>query len=347
MALLTLTGVSSCTNTIDDMDVLGLDEQTLFDEDRTLNPNIIIDIDGKNTQESDVVLCIKSKRELRVSKNTLSLDDFFGTDETCFPAYRDSIMQFELYTYTDLKDDTVMYHFRMDYLKSYVDSLLHDENDYRVYELKWKYRGTEVTTIALYDNNDDLVYDNILSNIVIIKIQSKKDRKKILSRSENPYSGSGYDFNTESVKYWIEYNSPYYSGNVVLGEATFYWFEYGHWATAPIYEGSTLVAVCHYYSHDELIHYTDYNIPNPYYASMVSVFRDYSEADKARFGYCIWVGPSGEAPVVTDYFNQFVPGMVINLTGEAVDAFSHSYYGGYLRMIEIAPPSYIDSVNVH
>jgi|GEM_PF-4501276 hypothetical protein len=56
------------------------------------------------------------------------------------------------------------------------------------------------------------------------------------------------------------------------------------------------------------------------------------------------VGPSGEAPVVTDYFNQFVPGMVINLTEESVNAYSHSYYGGYLRMIQIAPQAYVDSI---
>ena len=133
--MLTLVGVSSCTNAINDMDVLGLDEQTLLDEDRTLTQDIIIDIDGKDTQDSSMFLKLINKQELRVSKHMLNLDDFFGTDEKCFPAYRDSIMQFELYTYEDLKDDTVMYHFKMDYLKKCVDSLLLDANDYRMIQI--------------------------------------------------------------------------------------------------------------------------------------------------------------------------------------------------------------------
>lgn len=343
MALLTLIGVSSCTNAINDMDVLKLDEQTLLDEDRTLTPGIIIDIDGKSTQESDIVISIRSKKELGVSKNTLSLDDFFGTEETCFPAYRDSIMQFELYTYEDLKDDTVMYHFKMDYLKKCVDSLLLDANYYKVYELTWNYRGSELSTIALYDENDDLVYDNILSNIVIMKIQSKKDKKKMLSRSESPYSGSGYDFDSEHVIYWV---NSLYSGYQLMAEATLYWFEYGHWETAPIFVESTLVAEYHYYVHDDIQQYTDYYIPGQN-TSLVYKFRDYSEADKARFGYCIWVGPTDSKPYVDNYLSSFTPGMVVDLTVESISAYYHSYYGGYVKMIQIAPDgyyTYVDSI---
>lgn len=337
---LSLMGMNACSNALEDMDVLGNDKQPFWDEENIITSGIIIDNDGKDTKDSVMMLRLINKTKLRVSKNMLTLDDFFGTGEACFPAYRDSIIQFELYSFDELKNDTLMYHFKMDYLRNCVDSLLNDSYNYSVYELTWNYRGVILNTIALYDNDNNLVYDNILSNIVIINIKSSKDKKKMLSRTESPYTGSGYDFDSETVTYTIN-NS--YSGYTSMGEVTFYWIEYGHWDTAPIYEGTQLVARHHHYVHDNIIHFADYYITGQN-TSFLYKFRDYSEVDKSQFVYCIWIGPTSEVPYVDDLLTPYIPGKVIDLREESINAYSHSYYGGFLRMIQIAPESYIDSV---
>ncbi len=98
------------------------------------------------------MLRLKSKKMLDISKSSLSANDFFGTGQACFPAYKESLAHFELYPYDSLRNDTLMFHNRMDYLEEYVDSILNDDFDYYVYELTWKSKGQEFNTIALYDS---------------------------------------------------------------------------------------------------------------------------------------------------------------------------------------------------
>ena len=42
---------------------------------------------------------------------------------------------------------------------------------------------------------------------------------------------------------------------------------------------------------------------------------------------------------------DFIPGQVIDLTRDSYSAYSHTSYGGYIRMIEIAPQSYVEPVD--
>ena len=309
LAAIVLFALNACTNDMDDMDILNLDRQTVGFEMDVLFSEITTEEADRQMKNS--MLRLTGKRELRVSKNSLTIDDFFGNSEACFPAYKESLAYFELYTYDSLKNDTLMFHYKMEYMEEYVDSILNDINDYTVYELTWKYKASKLNTIALYDSNDGLVYDNILFNIIEFRITKDKNNKNILSRSEYPpgnYFASGSDF--------VEF---YDKSNYLRAQAFLWWYECGHMNSAPIYnQHGEIIALYYYYVHDDVIQYTDqwidtYNGYNKK-LSIINRFEDFSTSNAGQYIYCLWVGPKTLMPNVDPYFQYYYPNYKINFT---------------------------------
>lgn len=319
----------SCTNNMDDVDILGMGESSLqLEQIMEYSEGIT---ETAKTQMTNSFLRNTGKKELPMTKGDLTPNDFFGTGQACFPAYSESMAYFDLFPYDSLINDTLKFHFRMKFLEDYVDSILNDDIDYKVYEMKWKHKGNEITTFALYDNNDGLVYDNILFNIIDISHSRGKNSNKNLSRSESPgayyASGSEYVFCTTS--------------NAVLkAEVYFLWYEYGHMGSAPIYGADgNIVQLVYYYVHDRLLYYFDKW--SDYGYSTIARLEDFSNSSEARFCYCVWAGPSMNKPDVDHYLSSYTPGLYVDLS-DYTPSGTCAFYQGLINSVQFQADSYIE-----
>ncbi|MBR6369559.1 MAG: hypothetical protein IKS24_00610 [Bacteroidaceae bacterium] len=329
-SFLSLMGINACTNEFEDLDILDLKSDPFILRENTLSLDNLSD--ETERQMTNSMLRLKSKKMLDISKSSLSANDFFGTGQACFPVYKESLTHFELYPYDSLRNDTLMFHNRMDYLEEYVDSILNDDFDYYVYELTWKSKGQEFNTIALYDSYEGLVYDNILFNIINICHISDLNKNKRLSRTENLPNGC-----------WTsgtEYVAGVYNG-AVKAEVFLSWYEFGHMGTAPIYNHDTLYAIQYYYVHDRLNYYMDQW--SGYQYSTIQRFADYSNLSEAKFTYCIWAGPENNCPNVDYYFQFYSPNYIVDLSNYPY-GFPISYYEGFVKMIYIQPSGHIEPI---
>ncbi len=298
--------LTSCSNELLDCDILGLTEWS-----QDINQLKIEAISNVNEMESQMYnsgLELVKEEEINCNKTELTNEQFFYSDKAFFPAYKDSLTAFRLYTYNELDRDTTMLHFNMEYLKGYVDSILVDTIDYIVKRLTWKYNGSEFFTIALYDKYDELVYDNILFNL--LRAETVSTRRNVLSyltRGENPI-GIGDEAGTRRVTYVG-------SLGIIAAESWLWWEEYGHMARVPLYKADTIYAWNYHYVHD----YLDtgggsWTINSNF--SVINRFVDISTTNEARFTYCIWAGPVGYKPDVSSFFveSNFAPGLYYSLS---------------------------------
>ena len=326
-SFLSLLGMNACTNELEDLDILGMGESS-FQLEQIMEYSEGITETAK-TQMTNSFLRNTGKKELPMTKGDLTPNDFFGTGQACFPAYSESMAYFDLFPYDSLINDTLKFHFRMKFLEDYVDSILNDDIDYKVYEMKWKHKGSVVTTIALYDDNDGLVYDNILFNIIDISHSTGNNSKINLSRGESPsaYYTSGSEYVYSSSSYGI-----------TRAEAFLWWYEYGHMGSAPIYgAGGNIVQITYYYVHDRLLYYfdqwSDYNY------STITRLEDFSNSSEANFTYCVWAGPTNNKPDVDFYFTSFIPGLYIDLSGTTF-SYPITYYQGLVNSVHFQASSY-------
>ena len=343
-SFLSLMGMNACTNGLEDMDVLDLKSDPFILRENTLSLDNLSD--ETERQMTNSMLRLKSKKMLDISKSSLSANDFFGTGQACFPAYKESMAHFELYPYDSLRNDTLMFHNRMDYLEEYVDSILNDDFDYYVYVLTWKSKGQEFNTIALYDSNDGLVYDNILFNIIELTTIKRSGGKRILSRTENVpggYYASGSDF--------VElYDASY----CLKGQIFFSWYEYGHMGSAPVHdENGNIIQIVHFYVHDSIFHYSDKwadsfirgNNNTNDSISIINKFKNFSTAGASQFMYCLWIGPSSLKPNVDPYFQYFFPHYNINFSYIVSSGpFNGCSIGGVLDSPYFQQPGYTEDL---
>ena len=330
MANIAIFALFSCTSIMDDMDILSIGESSLQLEQIMEYSEGISETALR--QMTNSFLRNTGRKELAMTKEDLTSSDFLGTGQACFPAYSESMAYFDLFPYDSLKNDTLKFHFSMKYLEEYIDSILNDDIDYKVYEMKWKHKGNEVTTLALYDSNDGLVYDNILFNIINVCHISDLNKNKKLSRSENipnEYYTSGSEYVFSSSSYGL-----------IRAEAWLWWYEYGHMGSAPIYDANgNIVRIIYYYVHDRLLY--DFDQWSNYNYSTITRLQDFSNSSEANFTYCVWAGPTMSMPDVDHYLSNYIPGLYIDLSG-TTNSFPITFYQGMVNSVNYQVSSYTE-----
>lgn len=321
MANIAIFALFSCTSIMDDMDILSIGESSLQLEQIMEYSEGISETALR--QMTNSFLRNTGRKELAMTKEDLTSSDFLGTGQACFPAYSESMAYFDLFPYDSLKNDTLKFHFSMKYLEEYIDSILNDDIDYKVYEMKWKHKGNEVTTLALYDSNDGLVYDNILFNIIDICHSTGKNSKKNLSRRE--YPNGCYAVGSDFVIFYNQNNYP-------VAGSSLSWYEYGHMGSAPVYgSNGNIIEIIYFYVHDRIVHYSDTYENNSSY-SVINRFEDFSSSSEAKIMYCLWAGPTIYKPDYVDsYLNYYIPDMDYPLSYFLPDTINEDWSGCYVN----------------
>lgn len=330
--------LSSCVNEIDDFDVLGI-KSSIVDE------SYIYPVGGPDYESAlqlkNSGLELLGTKTLDQDKQELTLSDFLEGDEALFPVYPKDLTYFELVPYPSLKEDSIGLHFVSNDVSHYIDSLLGDSEQYHVVEQSWNYRGQDIKTLSLYTIDDELVYDNILFNMINInKIRYDSNRRRMLSRSEGPYYGNGSA---------IDYVGFVNRVGTVVSESWVWWEEYGHMQSEPIRDGRTgeIISLCYHYVHDYLDHDGNTYVYNDYLTA-INIFEDYSTYNAGRFSYCIWAGPTSyyqddRLSIQLNFAYPFQPNNYYDYTRIINDGSSWTsctIYGRFLST-EICPASYI------
>lgn len=294
--------LASCTSGLDDLDVLGVKSPGW--EESFASSAIGLESETELQMENSG-LEMRARELLDIDKSELSLEDFFDAEQSYFPIYPKDLRSFSLVTYKELCSDSSSIHLESDALLSYVDSLLKDEVPYRVYRQTWNYHGTPISTLSLYNDYDELAYDNIQFNMITVRqLRYDGTRRRMLSRSEGPYAGC-IDSGVKEVKF-------YNRNNDLVAWTNFWWEEYGHMESAPLYRSDTIFAINYHYVHDYLDYGSDFWTYNNY-LSTINRFVDLSSNTEGRFSLCLWAGPNSERSRVNSevdlYFNYpFVAG---------------------------------------
>ena len=131
--------------------------------------------------------------ETELLDNDLVVDslDFIGNKEICFPAYYRGFDRFDPVPFSFIqKGDSVMTHVSANHIRDIVNNVVINQDDYRFVLLTWSCDGVfEFKTIAVFDKQyGELVYDNLLSNLV--DYEMLKSRTKQISRGEGANSNS-------------------------------------------------------------------------------------------------------------------------------------------------------------
>lgn len=283
--LLPLT-VVSCTNGLDDFDVLGMKSPGWEESfvSTSVGPESEPELQMKNSG-----LKLKDRELLDVEKSSLSLESFFEAENLYFPVYPNDLRSFKLVSYKDMCQDSSSIHMGADALLEYVDSLLNDDYNYKVYRCMWDYQGVPISTISLYNENDELLYDNIQFNLITARqLHYDGRRRNMLTRSEGPYygvkSGGAESFFHDS------------NGNQ-LAEAVLYWEEFGRSRDGvPLYHGSSMYAILYHYSHENLVVNPYVYVQTDFAENVVAKaeYEDMSVHDAGRLKYYVWAGPKNE-----------------------------------------------------
>lgn len=329
--LIITTTMNSCYNELEDIDILGLKDVDFLEIRQSFN-------DINNDEFEGQIKCsqleLVEKKQTSYIKNDLSVNDFIS-HLSCFPAYNGSLTHFELYSYDYLINDTLLLHNKISYLTSYLDSILNDNLEYNIFELQWNYRDSTFYTIAIFDVSGDLVYDNILFNLIAAKDFKQKNVKQKLSRYEMP-SNNCYMSDYEEV---IFYNRS----DMIVANSWVWWEEYGHFASRPYYgsgiDSMTVIGTEEYYVHEQLRHGGGSWILNDNLET-INHFQDLSNNYYGMFICCLWAGPSGYKPTI-DY-SQLYPGLQLNLSELIIDdRWLGCTTEGFVKMQMIAPPNKI------
>ncbi len=335
---ITIAIFASCSLELNDYDILDIDSAERNIDKSVVSANWV----ETEKQFSNSGLEMVGKRELSILSNELTLDDFFSGTTQCFPAYDESFSRFSLYSFDQLKDDTTHFHLKMDYLVSYVDSLLTASIPVHAYELTWKFHQVIFTTIALFDVYGELLYDNILFNVIQSERISTTGRS-LLSRGEIPVYG-GIESGNEVIHFYYNHDYCY------VAEAWLWWEEFGHHVTeyTPSAQDSSQMVSNTYYVHDTVVYNKGYYIDDDHPNLMViNDFRNLSTADYGLYQYCLWIGPnkSDYIPNLQLEYSVLDPGMRKDLSQtiyEDDQSKFRRYNGcstvGFVEMKIIIPP---------
>lgn len=278
--------VVSCTNGLDDFDVLGMKSPGWEESfvSTSVGPESEPELQMKNSG-----LKLKDRELLDVEKSSLSLESFFEAENLYFPVYPNDLRSFKLVSYKDMCQDSSSIHMGADALLEYVDSILNDDYNYKVYRCMWDYQGVPISTISLYNENDELLYDNIQFNLITARQLRYDERRRImLTRSEGPFYGgqTGYAM--------AQFNS---NNGYQLAESVLYWEEFGRSRDGvPLYQGSSIYAILYHYSHANLVVNRHVSVQPSVASSVVAKaeYEDMSVHDAGRLKFFVWTGPKVE-----------------------------------------------------
>ena len=263
---------------------------------------------------------------------------FFNNKSRCHPIYFNSFDRFTLVPYAILKTDTAAIHFKYEYLLNSVMTLLSNIDSYNVVELKWQYNGEQqFTTYSLFDKRtNELMYDNILTNIITPESKILKN-KKVLTRSET----SGSQGNSYQLIDWdttiLEFHNK---ASELIAAAYSHWEEYGTWKEVPIKDTlNKVIGYSYQYQHIDLLHYTDEWVKYENDVTSIVEFQNLSGSSFGMYKRYMWVGPINESRPTMPFDFLSTPGMYHDYSG--VCSFDGSWYPlqyhGFAEYVVIAP----------
>jgi hypothetical protein len=262
---------------------------------------------------------------------------FFNNKSRCHPIYFNSFDRFTLVPYAILKTDTAAIHFKYEYLLNSVMTLLSNIDSYNVVELKWQYNGEQqFTTYSLFDKRtNELMYDNILTNIITPESKILKN-KKVLTRSETSGSQGNsnqiIDQSTDVLDFWNK-------GNELVASVLSHWEEYGTWNEVPIRDSlNKVIGYSYQYQHIRLYHYSEKWSANENYITATVDFQDLSGSTYGMFKRFLWVGPNEYCPT-TPYEVISQDNMYYDYSGSCNNnnSWYTCQYKGFAEQFVIAP----------
>lgn len=305
---------ASCSNSyLDDCDILGIGH---IDNDIFKQPTwraSLAELLQSNAAVLDSSgLCFISATP--IDTFTLDSSHFFNNNYLSFPVYYGNLDRFQLVSYHDLCKDTTSFHYKNDYLATFVDSLLAIQHIFDKIKITWNYNGISFETISLFNKETkEIEYDNILFNLFFKKTYFKQARD-LLSRGEVP----SYGYNT--VDHGI--NTIYFMSavSVLLAQVSIDWQECGEWHPRTIQIDSLHNMTVYDYSHTKLCYNFSQWVYEPV-ANCVTTSYDLTEIDIPfghSFKYYIWAGPNNTCPSITSIYEQIpFPGDEVSLSQPA------------------------------
>ena len=195
----TIIMLCSCTSDYG-LDVLGLEDFSMSPE-----KSIASFLSDSNEILTKSGLTLVKNTELSTSQK-IDIETFFNSDFNCYPVYSRDLKFMKLENLDFIKSDTSTIHFKYEYLRSYVDSLLDNRKNLVIRELTWNYRGETIKTIGLFNRfSGEMEYDNVLFNLISQKYNFVRNSTN-LTRSESNSLAS----NRESVYVTVGGNTYYY-----------------------------------------------------------------------------------------------------------------------------------------
>jgi uncharacterized protein YutD len=246
----------------------------------------------------------------KVSNKALDITFFFN-EMTVIPVYLGGLDRFELFPYSVAEKDTFSLHFRVDYLKDRVDSIL-DNTECDIVKLEWSHKGDKFNTFALFNaNTGELEYDNILFNLFRMETING-EKKKLLTRGEG---GNGNNVNDH-----YELTCFYNRNDEIAAYAWSRWIEIGHWNESNIYDSTNVIGKRYTYVHDRLDQNSgSWSLDNNM-LSAFTVFRDSSNTSCAKFKKYTYVGPKAFVPSNNAPLNEnMLPNTTLDLSYTALD----------------------------
>lgn len=141
------------------------------------------------------------------NEEKICLGDFFNLGQS-YLAYDGSTLSPVIINYSTMRSDTCLIHYNFDDVEMYIKEKLISKNNIYARELMWSYNNKSFSTIALFDKEtNELLYDNILFNVLAVHVDNKT--KRFLNRSEN------MNYINENITFIKDGNN--YSANMVWG----------------------------------------------------------------------------------------------------------------------------------
>ena len=337
LLLFLLMSLSMSCNRIDDFDVLSFD-----DTPHSWEKELLSIMNGNQGVLNSSGLELIDYRPLKGID--YSSDDVLCKGTSMIPAYMGDISQFRLMPYGFVQNDTTMMHMRTSYIEQYVDSLCNRNTEYTAVELTWDYDGRTCKSIALFNKlTGELEYDNILTNIVSVKVLEKDTPQRMISLGEHtPASGFvACNSGGEEVQFYA-YLPPGRLDGVykLFASAGCFWYAYGNWINES---GQLRFQYTHlsYYRADYGFDINDNTFYDAYncHLKVVNEYVDMSGGDSIYFTYLIWAGI--DDPTVSPPQNGTVQNYVLPYTGKhyitSYCGITKTWTDGYAKTVKIRP----------
>lgn len=273
---------------------------------------------------------ISLKKARYVENANLSIDDFFGGDADCYPVYSSDLSRFDLKSFDYIEQDTSTMHYKTSYLKSYVDSLLRDNNS-DVVELVWSTEDGSFHSFALIDSNTgEIQYENVLFNMLSFSSEETGLSKQTLTRTEGAWANAIQTGHDEICCVNVLSHEP-------VARVTLDWAEFGDWIQIPIYNGtdsSTVIGFRYQYHHISSDHrLIEWSGANSTAIPIVTsaFFLDMSTSTYGLYKYMLWAGYYFSEPVISNY--------PVTLT-EPYCFPDDGTQTGFIKMVKVEPKKY-------